>query len=67
MTSWQRGTLTHQEGVPLKHQHDGRGFTPNPTIEPLPNFDLETTEVLKFRPFKSIYHITMGKWQLVGC
>ncbi|KAB8202882.1 hypothetical protein BDV34DRAFT_144786 [Aspergillus parasiticus] len=45
--------------------------TPNPTsdnesqktyppIEPLPDFNWETTEPLKFRPFKPKYHLTMA-------
>ncbi|KAI1761917.1 hypothetical protein GGR53DRAFT_522042 [Hypoxylon sp. FL1150] len=29
-------------------------------VEPLPNFDWETTAPLQFRPFKPIYHITMA-------
>ena len=30
-------------------------------ITPLPDFDWETTEPLKLRPFKPKYHLTMGK------
>ncbi|KAA8576691.1 hypothetical protein EYC84_006768 [Monilinia fructicola] len=29
-------------------------------IVPLPNFDWHTTEPLKIRPFKPVYHMTMG-------
>lgn len=29
-------------------------------IEPLTGFNWEETEPLKFRPFKPVYHITMG-------
>lgn len=32
----------------------------SPTIEPLPSFDWENEEPLQLRPFKPIYHITMG-------
>ncbi|KAH8645500.1 hypothetical protein BX600DRAFT_478233 [Xylariales sp. PMI_506] len=35
-------------------------------IEPLKDFDWETTEPLKFRPFKPTYHITMGKFLSQG-
>ncbi|KAE8327465.1 hypothetical protein BDV39DRAFT_205051 [Aspergillus sergii] len=31
-----------------------------PPIEPLPDFNWETTEPLKFRPFKPKYHLTMA-------
>ncbi|KAE8141165.1 hypothetical protein BDV38DRAFT_268823 [Aspergillus pseudotamarii] len=31
-----------------------------PSIEPLPDFNWETTEPLKFRPFKPKYHLTMA-------
>jgi hypothetical protein len=34
---------------------------PYSNIEPLPDFDWRTTEVLKQRPFKPKYHLTMGK------
>jgi hypothetical protein len=34
---------------------------PYSDIDPLSNFDWQATEVLKLRPFKPKYHLTMGK------
>lgn len=31
-----------------------------PPVETLENFDWKTTEPIKLRPFKPIYHLTMG-------
>lgn len=42
---------------------DGSNTTPSwkPAIEPLADFDWRATPPTKLRPFKPIYHITMGK------
>ncbi|KAL2014602.1 hypothetical protein VTN00DRAFT_2127 [Thermoascus crustaceus] len=50
-------------------QTSRRGRTldaPNfPPVEPLEDFDWKTTEPLKFRPFKSKYHLTMALSTLI--
>jgi hypothetical protein len=37
-----------------------------PEVKELPEFDWQTTEPLKLRPFKPRYHLTMGKFVLFG-
>ncbi|KNG87697.1 hypothetical protein ANOM_003890 [Aspergillus nomiae NRRL 13137] len=42
---------------PTSHNDSQKTYPP---IEPLPEFNWETTEPLKFRPFKPKYHLTMA-------
>ncbi|OGM42158.1 hypothetical protein ABOM_009143 [Aspergillus bombycis] len=42
---------------PTSHNESQKTYPP---IEPLPDFNWETTEPLKFRPFKPKYHLTMA-------
>ncbi|EAW09739.1 heme-dependent oxidative N-demethylase family protein [Aspergillus clavatus NRRL 1] len=58
LSIWLFGYWNRNTPNPSKHAPDPyRGYPP---IDPLPDFDWQTTEPLVFRPFKPKYHLTMA-------
>lgn len=50
--------ITSVEKNPSGEEHSEAAYY---SIEPLSDFDLETTEPLQLRPFKPKYHMTMAE------
>lgn len=56
------------DNLPQHTKHDAYRGSEKPCsdaelVQPLNDFDWTVQQPQKFRPFKSIYHITMGKWR----
>lgn len=56
-----RGTPQLTAIQPPAEQYETSKMGPEAKIESLNSFNWESTPPRKFRPFKPIYHITMGK------
>lgn len=54
-----------QPKPPARSHRESKTSLRQPQIEPLRSFDWQSTQPLKFRPFKPIYHMTMGKGWMI--